>query len=199
MIAPPPDVPVADERQARRAALLAAARDGSQESLAELIADLTPLLWQVARSQGVDREQSADIVQSTWVQLLERLHEIHTPTALVGWLVTVTKRDAWRTKRSASTTGPTDEDLTLNQPDPGPSPEQRVLEAERGTELWAALARLPEVCQQLLRIVAFVESPCYAEISERLDMKRGSIGPTRGRCLAQLRVLLTVDNIGGGR
>lgn len=192
----PPDTPVADERQARRAALLTAAREGSQESLAELIADLTPLLWQVARSQGVDREQSADVVQSTWVQLLERLHEIHTPIALVGWLVTVTKRDAWRTRRTAVATRPTEEDLTANRPDPAPSPEQRVLAAERGTELWAALAELPEVCQHLLRIVAFVERPCYAEISARLGMKRGSIGPTRGRCLAQLRALLTN---GGGQ
>lgn len=195
----PPDAPVADERLARRAALLTAAREGSQESLAELIAELTPLLWQVARSQGVDREQSADVVQSTWVQLLERLHEIHTPIALVGWLVTVTKRDAWRTKKTANAARLTDDNLALTRPDPAPSAEQRVLATESGTELWAALAQLSDICQQLLRIVAFVERPCYAEISARLGIKRGSIGPTRGRCLAQLRTLLTRDDNGGGR
>jgi DNA-directed RNA polymerase specialized sigma24 family protein len=30
----------------------------------------------------------------------------------------------------------------------------------------------------------------YAEISDRLGVPVGSIGPTRGRCLARLRVLL---------
>jgi DNA-directed RNA polymerase specialized sigma24 family protein len=30
----------------------------------------------------------------------------------------------------------------------------------------------------------------YAEISDQLDLPIGSIGPTRGRCLARLRVLL---------
>jgi DNA-directed RNA polymerase specialized sigma24 family protein len=30
----------------------------------------------------------------------------------------------------------------------------------------------------------------YAEISDQLGVPVGSIGPTRGRCLAQLRVLL---------
>jgi len=30
----------------------------------------------------------------------------------------------------------------------------------------------------------------YAEISDELGLPIGSIGPTRGRCLARLRVLL---------
>jgi hypothetical protein len=36
----------------------------------------------------------------------------------------------------------------------------------------------------------------YAEISDRLDLPIGSIGPTRRRCLAQLQVLLhpTLDD-----
>jgi hypothetical protein len=33
----------------------------------------------------------------------------------------------------------------------------------------------------------------YAEISDELGLPVGSIGPTRGRCLARLRVLLAIS------
>jgi hypothetical protein len=52
---------------------------------------------------------------------------------------------------------------------------------------------LPERCQQLLRLVAFSDRPDYQAVSEALDMPIGSIGPTRGRCLAKLRTSLASD------
>jgi hypothetical protein len=42
-------------------------------------------------------------------------------------------------------------------------------------------------------VIAFAERPDYAALSEALGMPVGSIGPTRGRCLAKLRSLLTAD------
>lgn len=45
-------------------------------------------------------------------------------------------------------------------------------------------------CQALLRIVAFVPRPDYDLVAERLGMRRGSVGPTRLRCLDKLRVAL---------
>ena len=50
--------------------------------------------------------------------------------------------------------------------------------------------QLPERCQRLLRIVAFENRPDYARLAVDLGMPVGSIGPTRGRCLAKLRVAL---------
>ena len=45
----------------------------------------------------------------------------------------------------------------------------------------------------LLRVIAFADRPDYAELAKALDMPQGSIGPTRGRCLAKLRLLLAND------
>ena len=55
--------------------------------------------------------------------------------------------------------------------------------------LWEAFGRLGEKCRQLLR-VAVTHPQAYDEISEALGMPIGSIGPTRRRCLTQLRSLL---------
>ena len=63
-------------------------------------------------------------------------------------------------------------------------------EDEERRELWAALAQLSPRCQQLLRIVAFVPRPDYDAVAAGLGIPRGSVGPTRGRCLAKLRAIL---------
>jgi DNA-directed RNA polymerase specialized sigma24 family protein len=62
--------------------------------------------------------------------------------------------------------------------------------AEEQRALWAALRTLDPRCQALLRIVAFVPRPDYDLVAERLGMRRGSVGPTRLRCLDKLRLAL---------
>ena len=70
------------------------------------------------------------------------------------------------------------------------SPEAEVVTDDEKALLWHALARLPERCQKLLRIVAWEPRPDYSSVAESLDMPIGSIGPTRRRCLDKLRVEL---------
>lgn len=57
--------------------------------------------------------------------------------------------------------------------------------------LWRLVGTLSERCRYLLRIIAFADRPDYAAIADALGMPVGSIGPTRGRCLATLRTALT--------
>ena len=54
-------------------------------------------------------------------------------------------------------------------------------------------SELPERCRRLLRVIAFADRPDYAAVAEALGMPVGSIGPTRGRCLAKLRAQLAAD------
>jgi len=49
-----------------------------------------------------------------------------------------------------------------------------------------ALARLPPGCQQLLVMLSADPPVPYAEISARLGISVGSIGPNRRRCLDRL-------------
>lgn len=181
----------------RMATLLDGARSGDRDSVDSIVRELTPLLWHVARAQGLDRETSADVVQTTWFRLLGSLHGIHTPQALTTWLVTVTKREAWRVTRTQRERA-TDVDLFADLADPTPSPEDRVVAASANHELWSTLKRLPERCQRLLRVVAFVHRPDYRQIGAALGMPVGAIGPTRGRCLAKLRTLLIEKATGSG-
>jgi RNA polymerase sigma factor (sigma-70 family) len=185
--------PVADTRLA---VSLEAARAGERAGLDEIVRTLTPLLWHIARAQGLDAESSSDVVQNTWLTLLRSLSDIRTPAALTGWLVTVAKREAWRMARAQRAEHTADSADLLQVPDTVPGPEQSVVQGDAHRRLWSLLRRLPERCQRLLRIVAYVPRPDYARVSAQFGMPRGTIGPTRGRCLAKLRLLLEAD--GGG-
>jgi RNA polymerase sigma factor (sigma-70 family) len=188
----PPDPP-AVTRQQRLASLLGAARAGERDALAGIVAELSPLLWQVARAQGLDRDASSDVVQTTWLHLVRQLDDIRTPAALTGWLVTVTKREAWRIRAAGNQERPAAAEVYAEVRDQAPTPDDRLIEDDRRRALWAAVNRLPARCRELLRIVAFVHRPNYEAVSAALGMPRGSIGPNRGRCLAKLRALLASD------
>ena len=56
-----------------------------------------------------------------------------------------------------------------------------------------ALDQLPPRWRALLVLLAMDPAPSYEEISQRLSMPVGSIGPTRGRALRRLHVLLEPD------
>ena len=71
-----------------------------------------------------------------------------------------------------------------------PEVDARLLADERAQVVRDALSRLPRRWQRLLEMLMADPPASYAEISDQLDLPIGSIGPTRGRCLARLRVLL---------
>jgi DNA-directed RNA polymerase specialized sigma24 family protein len=65
--------------------------------------------------------------------------------------------------------------------------ERNLLQAEQHAALREAFGQLSPACQQLLALL--IEDPAlsYAEISARLGIPVGSIGPSRRRCLDKLR------------
>jgi RNA polymerase sigma factor (sigma-70 family) len=180
-----------DDRLATARADAASARmRGAALAVDELVPTHTPMLWQVARAAGLGRQDAEDVVQTVWVSLLSHLDSIRSPEALTAWLVTTTRREAWRVAAAGRRTQPADDEFLVEIPDPKADSEERVLVAEEQRALWAALRTLDPRCQALLRIVAFVSRPDYDLVAERLGMRRGSVGPTRLRCLDKLRLAL---------
>jgi RNA polymerase sigma factor (sigma-70 family) len=184
------------DRSARIAGWLGAAREGSEDALGQIVAELSPLLWQVARAAGLSSGDAEDVLQTVWMRLVAHLDDIHDSAALVGWLVTTAKREAWRVRAAGRRLLPADADLLADLPDEGPGSEEQVILDDQRRRLWTAIGRLSARCQELLRIVAFAPRPDYAAVAAALGMPVGSIGPTRGRCLAKLRALLASDPAG---
>jgi RNA polymerase sigma factor (sigma-70 family) len=177
-------------RAARMADLLSAARAGSEDAIGQIVNELSPLLWQVARSAGLSQGDAEDVLQTVWMRLITHLDGIHDAGALTGWLVTTTKRESWRVRAAGRKQLPADQDVFAELPEKGPGSEEQVILEDQRRELWAAIGMLSRRCQELLRIMAFAPRSDYATVAAALGMRVGSIGPTRGRCLAKLRALL---------
>ena len=184
------------ERTARMADLLDAAKGGSEDALGQITAELSPMLWHVARAAGLGTDDAADVVQTVWERLLSHLAGIRVPQALVSWLVVTTKHEAWRMRSNGRRQLPADQGWLTELPDHAAGTEEQIVLDEQQRALWRAVGRLSSQCQELLRIVAFVPRPDYQEVSAALGMPVGSIGPTRGRCLEKARALLA-DELDG--
>lgn len=163
---------------------------GEASALDDLVRVMTPVLWHVVRSYRLPHDVAEDVIQTAWTALVRRREAIEDVAAVGGWLTTTARREAWRVSRvEARTTPADDEQLSLRLPRQRSAEQAAVLNDEQA-RLWAAVTTLDDRCQRLLRIVAFEYRPDYGRVAEQLDMPIGSIGPTRGRCLAKLKAAL---------
>lgn len=171
-------------------------RRGVPGAIDTLVRLTSPLLWHTARQCGLTPAEAEDAVQQTFLLLVRSKDSISDPLAVVRWMTVSLRRLAWR-ERSASarrvSEEPTDEDLPR-----APSAEQAAVLTDEQRRLWAHVSELSERCRRLLAVIAFSPRPDYAALAVDLGMPVGSIGPTRGRCLAKLRSLLSADDQRGG-
>jgi RNA polymerase sigma factor (sigma-70 family) len=177
--------------------LVRAAAAGDANAWEQLVDRFSGLVWSICRMHRMSEEDAADAVQLTWLHLLENLDRIRDPQRLAGWLATTCRRECLallRKSRASVTVSDERMDRMLGGEPPA---DQPLLAAEQFAELWQAFHRLSQWCQQVLRaLILDPESgpPSYRVVASQLQTAVGSLGPTRARCLSQLRKLL--DNGG---
>lgn len=162
-------------------------RAGDRFALDTLVRTLTPVLWHAARSYGLSEEATRDVLQNAWLRLVRDPGQVRDAQAVGAWLLTTTRRLAWRTCQAREIPV---EECRPARAEIAPSPEDVVVARSEADELWQAVDTLNARCQRLLRIVAFVDRPDYAALSAEIGMPIGSLGPTRRRCLDKLRSTL---------
>ena len=169
--------------------LMTRAANGDRQAREALVERYAPLIWSICRRYSLGRADAEDIGQYVWLRLVDHLDAVHDPAALPGWLATTTQRECLRALRAART-----QHACWYEPDVETIPDEQtgmaeheVLLAERHAALREAFARLPPPCQRLIALLLEDPPLPYAEISARLGIPLGSIGPSRGRCVDKLR------------
>lgn len=171
------------------ASLVVAARSGDARAWDAIVDRYLPLVSSLIARHRLVGADADDVNQTVWLRLVEHLGDLREPEALPGWIATTTRNECLRALRAGS--------RTLSVDPQGPSPLDRAVEeidledelvrAQRHQALREALARLPAPRRDLLVLLLKDPPVPYGEISRRLGIPVGSIGPTRARALAQLR------------
>jgi RNA polymerase sigma factor (sigma-70 family) len=175
------DPPVAD--------LVMRARRGEQRAWDTLVERYAPLIWAICRKHRLSGADASDVAQTVWLHLVQQLDKIRDPAALPGWLATTTRHACFRALREARRPQAAGYVVDAeNIPDQqSVLAEDELLMAERHAVLREAFADLPPASQQLIVLLIADPPVPYAEISAKLGIPIGSIGPTRARCLDRLR------------
>jgi len=170
-------------------ALVTRATGGDPAAWDEIVERYAPLVWSICVRFGLSNHDREDVAQNVWLLLVEQLGKLREPAALPGWLATTTHRECLRVvtaaRKSSERLG-TGLDDALQFVD-NTIIDEEILMAERNAALRAAFAELPPKCRQLLAMLISDPPYSYAEISEKLQVPMGSIGPQRARCLERLR------------
>jgi RNA polymerase sigma factor (sigma-70 family) len=168
--------------------LVMRARDGDTRAWDALVERYAPLIRSICCRYRLGGADAEDVAQAVWLRLVDQLGNIRDPAAMAGWLATTTRRECWRVLRAARLQAAWPWlDAGAIPDEQAPAAEHGLLAAERHAALCEAFAHLAPRDQQLITILSADPPVPYAEISARLGIPVGSIGPNRGRCLAKLR------------
>lgn len=182
----PTTVRVADRPTDEVADLTRRAAAGDAAAWDELVRRFSDMVWGITRSYRLADSDAADVFQTTWLRLVEHIGALSEPRGVGAWLGTTARRECTRVIRAGRRQVPAGDDL----PEPAADPadvDAMLLRAERDAILWEAFSALRPSDQALLRMLVADPAPSYDDVSAALAIPRGSIGPTRRRCLERLR------------
>ena len=182
--------------------LVTRARKADKQAWDALVERYAPLIWSICRRHRLADADAEAVGQTVWLQLVQELGRIRDPAALPGWLATVTRRECLRVLRAARAPLPAGyvPDAELLPDEHAGTAEQELLLAEHRAALREAFLDLPSCGQRLIALLIADPPVPYTEISARLGIPVGSIGPARSRYLDRLRrsptiaALINADN-----
>ena len=178
--------------------LVAACLAGDAAAWETLVARYQRLVYSIPMKARLSADDAADIFQSVWLKLYEKLASLRDHEKLSSWLITTTTREVWRLaarNRRDSAPASADDDDQSNSLEqiaataPLADAEREMLEQQQLVR--ETLESLPERCRNLLTMLFYEKDDLsYAEIARRMAMPVPSVGPTRARCLEKMKKLL---------
>jgi RNA polymerase sigma factor (sigma-70 family) len=150
-----------------------------------------PLLRWHARHCGLSAEDAGDAVQLTWLCCLEHIAQLTDADRLHSWLVTICRRECIRLATRARCEVPLSAPDMAQLIDDGREecdPCAAAVLRDQCNCLYLAIMALPERQRTILIELLRREDQSYLDLSRRLGIPLGSIGPTRRRAVSRLRL-----------
>lgn len=186
--------------------LVAAVAGGDSEAWETLIDRFGGMVWSVAVGHGLCESDANDVVQTTWLNLFTSIGSIRQPERVAGWLRTTARNESLGVLRRRGRTTPVEfesvdmrsieADCENNQADPQDSdPQDIVMRAEGDPVLKAVITQLNEGCRRMLLMLVEDPPASYASVAEAVNVRLGTVGAKRKRCLDRLRSLYEAETL----
>jgi RNA polymerase sigma factor (sigma-70 family) len=182
------------------AELVAACLTGDMSSWDTLILRYSGFVYALILRTGLANADADDVFQNVCVRLYQNLDQLRHTDRLTNWLAVTIRHEIWTVHRRHRPTSVLSElsehiwetdDIQKIAGEAPPDPEEALLALETQHLVRQCLDHLPEDCRKLLTLLYCEDPPCsYADVTQRLGMPPGSIGPKRARCLRRLEKLL---------
>ena len=170
------------------AALVVRARGGDERAWAALVERYAPLIWSLCRRYRLDTTDTADVGQNVWPPLAHQLGKIRVrPRSRAGRHHNPVGMPT-RPGQSAGAARCTARAGRRHHPGrPGRNDRAGPAGGRATRGVREAFTHLSPRDQQLIALLIEDPPAPYAQISARLGIPVGSIGPNRRRCLEKLR------------
>lgn len=158
--------------------LVDACLEGGQDAWQAFVDEFSRLVYSIPKRYGFDDAACDDIFQDVFLAAYRKLHALRDAQSVPKWLITTTVRACGKHAKRA------------RLPVPPPKAEQigdeEMIRQERLHQLHRGLDQIGGRCRDLLLMLHGAREVSYDTVSESLGIPRGSIGPTRQRCLEKL-------------
>ena len=173
------------------ARLVARCLDGEPRAWDALVFRHERLVYAIGRAYRLADEDMGDVFQEVFAALFRGLPNLRDARSLVRWLSSTTERVARTTalRRRREVAREVRDDVMLTRlEDQGEAVGADLERLERQHQVRIAMAGVPDRCKRLLAALYYEDPvPTYLELSQRLGVPMGSLGPTRARCMDQLK------------
>jgi RNA polymerase sigma factor (sigma-70 family) len=165
-------------------------RAGDASAWRAAVGQYEPLLRRIARQYRLSSQDIDDVTQVTWLRCLENLDKLIQADRFRPWLETICRREclrlATRGRREVAAGEPAIMQL-VDRDGIAQDPSAEVLLRDNHAQLNRAIVALPDRQRRVLRALLDRGDGNYHEVSSRLGLPVGSLGPTWRRALTRLR------------
>src|SRR6476646_10221905 len=160
-----------DFRSVDVAELVRGAADGDRLAWERLVDQFARLIWSITVEFKLIESDAADVVQTTWLRLLQHIDRIEYPDRVGSWLAATARNECLRSLAARKRVVLAhDNEVLTDVVASEPEVDERILAHERDQVVRDALSRLPKRWQRLLELLMADPPTPYADISDELGL-----------------------------
>lgn len=162
--------------------LIEQALAGDQKAFETLLSKYRNLVYTIMIKMVRNPQEAEDLTQEAFIKAFRSLASFKEEFAFSTWLMKIATNNCIdflrkRKLRTYSINEPVkykDEEIEMELPDAGPTPERSLLQSERSRIIQEAIDELPEKYRYVI-LLRHKEEKSYEEISEILDLPLGTV------------------------